>query len=950
MKKRIFALLLALLLLVPIACISIFADGAESQYRFVAYKSDGSTLKSGNAWSTFTGAALSNSATYRFFDDFGADEATTTKSFASTYGGMGDKYFYVDLNGHSLTLKDGVSLFDIYRDNPITVNYSDGTSKVVNGEGGDIYIGDSGATITNPEQKPSPNHYHGNDVNVYVYSSKEGGSISVSSPDGIAKIRTANTFAIYTGTSKDNPGTCLYTTKSNGANLYIGNQFAISKGVSIGDYAITVNGTDDGALFKTTGSESEVYLSNVCVNTDSTVFELDGGACSVYSSLVVAGGEYIFDAGADVRKVSCVYTDFVGDGTSTALFKDALSEDEQTPSFSNCNFAGVDVKASSGKAIIGAGCAFDESPLLTGGIVLADNTSIASCNKEIKTVNGKKYVMCYEVKPGSTAVVGVTTEPSSVFANGMVFQREEPINVYGIGSDGDTVKVTFKNSKGETEVGQTQVSGGRWSVSFAKRAAERGCEITVEITDKDGVRTLNFTNIDIGEVWVMGGQSNSTYELYKMEGSDAYLDNADNFDNIRIYTQSPKTAVYADYKGTGTWHEASSQFLKKGNISAVAYVMATRLATEMPDVTIALVNVNWSGSSIQAWIEESAYAEYVGVADAGYQRFSDFRDFYNKNGRLPKDATELSNYIKSTHLAIGSYNGLIAHLEGYAVRGAIWYQGCSNLADGPNGMYDRYFDAMRACWGKAFGNEELPFFVIQLAPYINNGAAAKFRASQYEMAEERDGVYLVTAHIDGNVFNASDLVYSSATKTSSSPMIHPSRKAPVGLRLADSVPKNIYGFYQNSVVEAAKVQKVEFTGGKVVVTFDTDLQIFRGSAVEGFEVAGADGNFVTAKAEISGNKVILTSTVANPVTVRYGYGTDVVVELEDGTIIECSSNNALCSSDKDTGVVILVDKDGTTYTFNSSDEVVVRSFLPGNLTNDSGYPTPTFSLAVGYGE
>lgn len=951
MKNKIFALVLAALLLVPIACISIFAGEDTPEYRFVAYSSTGAVSKKGNRWTDFTSAGLGNKMSYCFYDDFGAEEATSTKSYASTYGGTGDKYFYVDLGGNTITLKDGIPLFDIYRNNPVTVNYSDGTSDTVNGEGGDVYLGDSGATIVKPDQKPSPNLYFGFDVNVYVYSSKEGGTINVSSPDGIAKVRTAREYSIYTGTSKDNPGTCLYTAKENGANLYIGNRFAIESGISVSEHTVVVNSSGDGAAFTTSGDSSEVYLSNVILNTEGPAFDLDGGTVELYSSLVSSKGDVVFEAGDDVNKILCDGTDFVGESSSVAIFGAALKDSVSAPTFSNCNFAGVEMKADSGKAIIGLGCAFDKAPLLTDGVVLLESSFIENCNKEITVKNGNEYVMSYEIKHKKepTVVVGVTTEPSSVFASGMVFQRGEPINVFGIGSDGDTVKATFKDSKGVIETATSEVLAGRWSVTFGERAAERGCSLSLEITDKDGIRTLNFTNIDIGEVWVMGGQSNSTYELFKMEGSDAYLKNADNFDNIRIYTQSPRTAVYADYKGTGTWHKATSEFLQRGSISAIAYVMATRLATEMPDLTIALVNVNWSGSSIQAWIEESAYAEQIGVMDRGYRRFTAFRDFYDANGALPNE-TEISDYIKPTHLAIGSYNGLIAHLEGYSVRGAIWYQGCSNLADGPSGMYEKYFDAMTDSWGRAFGNDELPFYIIQLAPYINGGAGAKFRASQYEIADERDNVYLITAHIDGNVFNASDLQYSSATSSASSPMIHPSRKAPVGLRLADSVLKNIYGFYEDSVVEAAKVEKIEFKDGKVVLTFDSELKIFRGSTLEGFEVAGSDGEFVSAAAEISGKTVILTSTVAAPKTVRYGYGTDVVVELEDGTIIECSPDRTLCSSDKDTGVVILVDKSGKTYTFNSEDEVVVRSFLPGNLTNDSGYPTPTFSLEVGYGE
>ena len=145
--------------------------------------------------------------------------------------------------------------------------------------------------------------------------------------------------------------------------------------------------------------------------------------------------------------------------------------------------------------------------------------------------------------------------------------------------------------------------------------------------------------------------------------------------------------------------------------------------------------------------------------------------------------------------------------------------------------------------------------------------------------------------------------------------------------------------------------RIEYVDGRVAVVFDTDLSIFYGQTLEGFEIAGADGVYHTATAEIVGNTVYLTADgVDAPTKVRYGYGAVITVELEDGTLIQCqpATTSGPHTNNKTDGYVILVDINGVSYTIYAEDDAVIRSFNPGNLTNASGHPMHVFELEVGY--
>ncbi|RYX85494.1 9-O-acetylesterase [bacterium] len=205
------------------------------------------------------------------------------------------------------------------------------------------------------------------------------------------------------------------------------------------------------------------------------------------------------------------------------------------------------------------------------------------------------------------------------------------------------------------------------------------------------------------------------------------------------------------------------------------------------------------------------------------------------------------------------YNAMIAPLEPYGVKGAIWYQGESN-AERPE-QYSRLLPTLIRDWRKRF-DSPLPFYIVQLAGFMapdetpKNDNWPKLRAAQMKTAQtvERTGIAITT-----DIGDEKD--------------IHPKDKQDVGLRLALNALAKDYG--RKVEYSGPSVKSVSPQGASVAVTFNNaegGLSLKGADTSRLFAVAGADRNWFWATPRIEGNRVILTSPVVpRPVYVRYAW-------------------------------------------------------------------------------
>ena len=431
------------------------------------------------------------------------------------------------------------------------------------------------------------------------------------------------------------------------------------------------------------------------------------------------------------------------------------------------------------------------------------------------------------------------------FTDNGVFQREKPICVWGWADPNEEVTVTFNGASATT----TACDKGSWKVELpAQEASFEGKDLVIK-----GKNTLTFTNILVGEVWICSGQSNMEMPLNSWgQPRLACTEEEINGDYSFIRFNRPNHVVTSEELkdvATSGWRVCKGGEQK--DCTACGFHFAVRLNKEL-NVPVGLIDSNWGGSNINSWIPDAGWNQVPETVEVGKQ--------------LIAARPEASDGAKCG----GMYNAMLAPWKGYNFRGAIWYQGCTNA--GEREFYYYKQKAMILEWRKVFGNGDFPFYWVQLAPFTD---------PKDDPNETGDWPYLRNGQtMSLEVANTGQAVIIDAGEIKD---IHPRNKWVVGNRLALWALAKTYG---KEVGECCSpmVSDVQFADGKATVTFDhvgaglvagqlddrtftkTDAKLAR------FAVAGADGKYVWADAEIvDKNKVVVSAEGVDVAAVRYAW-------------------------------------------------------------------------------
>jgi sialate O-acetylesterase len=218
---------------------------------------------------------------------------------------------------------------------------------------------------------------------------------------------------------------------------------------------------------------------------------------------------------------------------------------------------------------------------------------------------------------------------------------------------------------------------------------------------------------------------------------------------------------------------------------------------------------------------------------------------------------------------------MIAPLQPFAIRGAIWYQGESNA--GRAFEYRKLFPTMIASWRASWGQGDFPFYFVQLA----NFRAVKEQPEESSWAELREAQSLTL----GNSFNSGMAVIIDIGEAGN---IHPKNKQDVGHRLALVALAKTYGEdaeYSGPVCESMKIEdgaiRLYFSHlGKDGLFSSPALKSSDGGPLKGFAICGPDRKFVWADAKIDGSGVVVSSPkVKDPIAVRYAWADNPVCNL-----------------------------------------------------------------------
>lgn len=443
------------------------------------------------------------------------------------------------------------------------------------------------------------------------------------------------------------------------------------------------------------------------------------------------------------------------------------------------------------------------------------------------TMNSKNYskTLAITIISATLGVCAVQADvkPNPLFTDGAVLQRGQVLPVWGTADDGEKVTV---------ELGKQKVStiakDGKWRVDL--KPLEVGEPLTMKISGNNAVEVKNLL---VGEVWVCSGQSNMEFKFNGVTSANEDRPKA-TYPKLRMFTVKRTTASSPQTDSVGSWIECKPETV--GNFSAVGYFFAQDLHEKL-GVPIGMIHSSWGGTPAQAWTSIDGFEGHEELQ--GYAKSaSDLLAKPPEKGPGPNQPTSL-------------YNGMIAPIVPYGMKGVIWYQGESNANQSK--QYQTLFPAMIADWRNKWKQGRFPFFFVQIAPF--KGQPPEIREAQFLTLSKCENTAMA---VTTDVGNAND--------------IHPKQKKPVGHRLALAARALVYGDkieYSGPLYDSMKVNgdaielSFKHVGGGLVAK-DGDLK--------GFTIAGEDGTFVIAKAVIQGDKVVVSADeVKAPKAARYGW-------------------------------------------------------------------------------
>jgi sialate O-acetylesterase len=480
--------------------------------------------------------------------------------------------------------------------------------------------------------------------------------------------------------------------------------------------------------------------------------------------------------------------------------------------------------------------------------------------------------------PGAAASAQVTLP--RILSSHMVVQRDLPVHVWGMAAPGEDVTVHFRGETRSTKAGPL----GPWSLYLKPGAAGGPFQMIVEGEPAPGgeatapPQKIELDDVLVGDVWVASGQSNMEFAMHSAATAEADLPHAAN-DHIRLLIVKKRAVDFAqDDVDTDGW--AASTPDTATDFSAVAWYFGREIE-QREHVPVGVIDSTWGGTPAEAWTRMAALGADAALAPSfvSWGKMTEQEANANLEEKRRDRLREEAKAAGKPEPQFGYrpqleswgpgmlWNGMIAPLTPFAIRGVIWYQGESNGSAERAPLYQRVFSTMIGDWRREWSVGDFPFLFVQIANFnIGPGDAwAVLRDQQRRTLALRNTAMTVTVDI-GNPDN-----------------VHPTDKVDVGRRLAMGARAITYG--EDIEYSGPMFRQATPEGSELRVWFDHDAKglMTKGDEVTGFEVAGADGKYVPAKARIDGDTVVVSSeAVAEPVLVRYGWANSPVCNLFNG--------------------------------------------------------------------
>jgi hypothetical protein len=482
---------------------------------------------------------------------------------------------------------------------------------------------------------------------------------------------------------------------------------------------------------------------------------------------------------------------------------------------------------------------------------------------------------------GATAMAEVRL--AAIFSDHMVLQSGVAVPVWGWAEPGEAISVTMGKQTKKTVANQA----GKWMVKLDKLKAGDTATMTVQ-----GKNPITVNDVLAGEVWLCSGQSNMGMTVDRCKNFEEEKAAA-NFPAIRMFTVARESRAEPQSDCKGTWVICAPDTV--GGFSAAAYFFGREIHQRLT-VPVGLINSSWGGTAIEAWTSmeaQSKLKEYPVIseqwakADAQPWNEASAMAAYDKQmaawkvsankakaaGKEPPRAPlkPVNPRLNQNHPA-NLFNGMIAPIIPYAIRGGIWYQGENNANRPIAPLYGVQLATMIKDWRGRWDNE-FPFAWVQLPD---------FHAPQKEAVESTGWTTVREEMLKTLSVPKTGMAITLGLGEAND--IHPKNKQEVGRRLAMWARAEVY--HEKRVASSGPLPaKHKISGDEIIVTFKhTDGGLMaKGGLLKGFAIAGADQKWVRATAMIDGNKVIVSNPkVKEPVAVRYAWADNPEFSLFNG--------------------------------------------------------------------
>ncbi len=420
----------------------------------------------------------------------------------------------------------------------------------------------------------------------------------------------------------------------------------------------------------------------------------------------------------------------------------------------------------------------------------------------------------------------------ALFSDHMVLQQSTAIPVWGWAEPGESVTVTIAGQKQSTKAG----AGGKWRIKL--RQLKPGGPKTLTVAGKN---TIVINDVMIGEVWLGSGQSNMAMPVSGARNFEVERTSS-NLPQIRMFKVESPGAKEEQEDCKGRWQICSPETV--GPFSATLFFTGREIHKAL-NVPVGLINSSVGATAIEAWISPEA------------QRASE----------------ELRPHVSKLENLGELFNGKIAPLVPYPIRGALWYQGEANANSEAGAHYYKHqLPLLIQDWRSRWGNN-FPFAWVQLPNFggRSNGWCLVRDGQLKSLAIPHTGM-AITVDIgeSGN--------------------IHPKNKQEVGHRLSLWALGEVYGKKVAATCGPVPDQH-KIQGNEFVVTFKhtNGGLVSRDGSLRGFELAGADKLWRPASARIVANHVIASCPdLPNPVALRYAWRDNPDCNLYNGAGLPAS--------------------------------------------------------------